>query len=445
MLDERIRRAVRSLHQINPAPRSIESVLKARRHRRIAAGSTAIAAIAAAVGLTLAFSSGGQPTTIRVIAPTKPNVPALTPPTSLRSTIPATKRGLEQAVFFNALDGYGLFFASDGPTGSLNVAATHDGGRSFGSSVRVIEFDPQSKMPAMSLAFNALGDGFVYGPQLFASHDHGATWSPVPGISNVVSVIPLGRSVWALQDSCLPASVTCLTGIETSSDGGRTWKTVVLPASGRIGVGSVMVRTSSSAALVVVSPAPQTSGTARTSSPTLMTSDGGKTWHLGSAPCAGVSTFISQAADGTVWLACASEPGAGNQAKFLARSFDGGIHWTPEHCPANTNPASFPTCYFSGTMDLGYLGGLAATSSTTAFLAGGRNDVLVTRDGGQTWSQTNPPIGDMDSGTGPLFFANPADGWVITGASSSGVANGLWRTIDGGKTWSQVWSVGSNG
>lgn len=445
MLDERIRRAVQSLNRIEPVPRPIESVLRGRLHRRLAAGGTAIALIAAGVGTALALSHGGQPRTIRVIAPTQPTVPASTPLTSHPPATPGTTESLDQVVFFNATDGYGLFFTSHGAMGSLEVAATHDGGLSFASPVQVTSFDSQNSRPANLLAFNGLGDGFVYGPELFASHDHGVSWSLVPGFSNVVSVIPFGRSVWVLQGTCLPGSVTCTAGIETSSDGGRTWATVALPASGRIGGGYAMIRTSPSATLLVGSPNPQTFGPAPMSSLTLLTTDGGRTWRQGSAPCVGVSTFLSQAEDGTVWLACASVPGAGNQAKMLARSFDGGVHWTPEHCPSHASPPTFPTCYFSGEMNAGYLGSLVATSSTTAFLAGGRNNVLVTRDGGKTWSQTNPKIGDMDNGTGPLFFANPTDGWVIFAASNSGAANALWRTTNGGRTWSEVWSAGSPG
>ena len=67
--------------------------------------------------------------------------------------------------------------------------------------------------------------------------------------------------------------------------------------------------------------------------------------------------------------------------------------------------------------------------------------MLVTRNGGTTWSEANPVIGDMDSGTTGLFFANAEDGWVISGAT--GTANeGLWRTTDGGNAWSPAWTAG---
>jgi len=91
-------------------------------------------------------------------------------------------------------------------------------------------------------------------------------------------------------------------------------------------------------------------------------------------------------------------------------------------------------------MNGGYLGGLAAVSATTAFADGGRNDVLFTRNGGTMWSETNPVIGDMDSGTTGLLFANAEDGWVISGATGT-TNEGLWRTTNGGNNWTTAWTA----
>jgi photosystem II stability/assembly factor-like uncharacterized protein len=115
------------------------------------------------------------------------------------------------------------------------------------------------------------------------------------------------------------------------------------------------------------------------------------------------------------------------------------MHWSLGGCSTGSEAWSGSGCYFSGTLNAGYLGDLVATSPTTAFIAGGRNDVLVTRDGGRTWAQTAPPIGDMDSGTGPLCFADPDHGWAVAGAFNAGPANALWSTTDGGRTWTAVW------
>jgi photosystem II stability/assembly factor-like uncharacterized protein len=293
------------------------------------------------------------------------------------------------------------------------------------------------------VAFDNAGDGFVYGRrQLFVSHDDGSTWNAPQGFFGVLSVVPLGRSVWVLEESCSQATGNCEVGVEQSSDGGRTWSTLALPTQGMASGTPAMVRTSVSSALIVIPPPPPlvVGGSPPSSSLLLRTTDGGRTWQQSSVPCVGLSTFFSQAPDWTIWLGCAAQPGGGSQAKELVRSFDGGVTWNAVQCPAGTNPASVPGCYFSNTPSGGYLGDLAAASSTTAFADGGRIDVLVTRDGGTTWSEINPVIGGRDSGTVGLFFANANDGWVISEATAA-ANEGLWRTTDGGVTWSPAWTA----
>lgn len=364
------------------------------------------------------------------------------PSSTTTTTSPSNSTdSIESVAFFNASDGYGLFNRSNGSSCSLAVAPTRDEGDTFAPLSTVTEYTCADGYPARRVAFDNVGDGFVYGPQLFISHDGGATWSAADGFSDVLDVVPLGRSVWALEESCSQSTGNCGVGVEQSTDGGRTWSTVTFPGQEMPSGTPAMVRTSVLSTLIVIPPLPVVDSSPPTSSLLLRTTDGGSTWQQSSVPCVGMSVFLSQAPDGTIWLGCASEPGAGGQAKELARSFDGGATWTAVQCPANTNPASFPGCYFSNTMNGGYLGDLAATSSITAFADGGRNDVLVTRDGGTTWSETNPVIGDMDSGTTGLFFANSEDGWVISGATPT-ANEGLWRTTDGGSTWSPAWTAG---
>lgn len=357
-----------------------------------------------------------------------------------RTPAPVSTESIESVAFFNASDGYGLFTRSNRSSCSLAVAPTKDGGRSFAPPSTVTDYSCGNGYPATKVAFDNVGDGFVYGPELFVSHDDGSTWNTAKGFSDVLNVVPLGRSVWALEESCSQSTGNCDVGVEQSTDGGRSWSTVTLPAQDMTPFAPAMVRTSVSSTLIDIPPLRAVNGSAPSPSLVLRTTDGGRTWQQSSVSCVGLVNFVSQAPDGTIWLGCASEPGAGNQAKELVRSFDGGATWTAVQCPANTNPASIPGCYFSNTMDGGYLGDLVAISSTTAFADGGRNDVLVTRDGGTTWSETNPVIGDMDSGTTGLFFANVEDGWVISGATSTN-NEGLWRTTDGGSTWSPAWTA----
>jgi photosystem II stability/assembly factor-like uncharacterized protein len=392
------------------------------------------ASLAAAV--VLLASCGSSPPAKSHSFATTTTVPSKT--TTTPPSVPSDS--IESVAFFNAADGFGLFALSNGSSCSLAVAPTDDGGSTFATAHTVMDYSCVNGSSAGRVAFDNVGDGFVYGPRIFISHDNGSTWNAAKGISDVLDLVPLGRSVWALDQSC--SSDNCEVGVEQSGDGGRMWSTVTLPSSEMTSGAPAMLRLSVTSTLIVIPPALVVGGSPPTTSLLLRTTDDGRTWQQSSVPCVGLSTFLSQAPDGSIWLGCASEPGAGNQAKQLVRSFDGGVTWRAVQCSAATNMGSLPGCYFSNAMDSGYLGDLVAASSTTAFADGGRNDVLVTRDGGTTWSETNPVIGDMDSGTGGLFFANADDGWVISGATGTG-NEGLWKTTDGGNTWTPAWTAGA--
>ena len=46
-----------------------------------------------------------------------------------------------------------------------------------------------------------------------------------------------------------------------------------------------------------------------------------------------MSEAMTAAPDGTLWLACAGEPGSGNQQKWVSRLTDAGSTWTvPSAC-----------------------------------------------------------------------------------------------------------------
>ena len=380
------------------------------------AGLTAVVVLLASCGASPRSASHSTTTATTVpSSATSPSTPTLS---------------IESVAFFNGSDGYGLFNRTNGTSCSLAVAPTHDGGNTFAPLATVTDFTCANGFPARKVAFDNVGDGFVFGPNLYISHDNGSTWNAPEGFSDVPSVVPLGPSVWALVESCSQSTGNCAVGVEQSSNGGRTWSTVALPAQETVPGGASMLRTSVSSTLIVVPPVPSSSPAS--SSLLLRTTDSGRTWQQSAVPCVGVTNFFSQAPDGAIWLACAGEPSAGQQEKELTRSFDGGVSWTAVQCLFSSNLAGCP----SG----GYLGDLAATSSTTAFVDGGRNDVFASRDGGTTWSETNPVIGDMDSGTAGVFFANVEDGWVISGATAT-ANEGLWETTDGGSTWSAAWTA----
>jgi photosystem II stability/assembly factor-like uncharacterized protein len=135
--------------------------------------------------------------------------------------------------------------------------------------------------------------------------------------------------------------------------------------------------------------------------------------------------------------ACAGEPGAGNQAKSVLRSTDGGATWATESdCPI-TSSTSTPACE-SGLLSSGYLGGIDALSTDTAFLFGDRSSLLVSHDGGAHWQSVQPLIGDTSGGTQQAIFFNGSDGVVLGEGANTNEAVTLWITSDGGAKWAAL-------
>lgn len=414
----------------------------------IAAGGVAAAS---AISAPTSNSAAGipTPTTISPSVPDTtippPKIPATTP-----TTVPGPTEGIQRVVFFDRSHGYGLFLEQYPTSCGLAVASTSDGGSTFATRVPVTPgVGGSCSSEGTSLAFDSAGDGFVYGPNLDVTHDGGRTWSAPQGFENVAAVVPLGRSVWMVEEVCpnsAPNSM-CNLKLDRSADGGRTWVGQMLSGaqapldlSGGIQSHTWLVRTSLSSALVVV-PLDPAIPTGTDSVDIFSTVDGGATWNPSTAPCiGGFGSVLSEAPGGTLWLSCSGQPGAGEQVKTVVRSVDGGKTWIQGPCPIPaTTSTSWPQCLVSNGMASGYLQDVAATSSSTGFIDGGRSFVQVTHDGGKTWAVATPYVGDGDNTVGGLVFTNSLDGWVIT---SDGTLNGsLWRTTNGGSYWSQVWAA----
>lgn len=391
-----------------------------------------------------AITSPPAPSAAKVTFPTSiPPVPSGAPSTPLTlptTTLPAPVEGIDAVDFLNSSDGYGLFSENSGGVScSLSVASTKDGGSTFSARVPLPSTAQCYRTP--SISSDSLGDGFIFGPGLYVTHDAGATWADDSSSATGLDVVPLGRSVWMLQTPPSTHTGSWTPALSESSDGGRTWSPArALPPVTTVSGAPVpppvdtasLLRTSLTTAYVVVS----TNSTAAT---VFVTTDGAQTWHQVLAPClGGWVESLSQGFDGSLWLACAGQPSAGSQLKSVARSFDGGKTWVEgSTCPPLVTSTTYPPCAESNGLGFGYLSDISALSGTTALIDGGRSPVEITQDGGTTWKLTNPPIGGDANGSAGLFFANERDGWVIS--QTYGAGGPLWRTTDGGEQWSQVW------
>ncbi len=364
------------------------------------------------------------------------------------TTVPAQTDQLTDIAFFDPSTGYGLFTRQDQPTCQAVVGSTVTGGAFFGSLTTVTSWPCATGAPVSKLAFDDHGDGFLYGPDLFVTHDAGVTWSQVPQAGVVLSVEALGTSIWAIESSC-PAptdlSNPCPMRLLESADGGRTWVGVAVPSGATtvgLGAQSWLVRVSVTAAYLASNPSFSPEAQPSTA-PLWYTADGGRTWSARRVECAfnALADVIAVAPDGTLVAVCADQPSAGTQAKSTVRSTDGGLTWrimTP--CPGDGGALTF-ACSTTGPLPAGYLGEIDAVTGATVYLLGGRSPLLVTHDGGVTWAEAAAPIGDEPGGYQNVIFFNESDGIVLGDNGQTGVTT-IWSTSNGGATWQSVIPIG---
>ena len=365
--------------------------------------------------------------------------------TTTQPTNAASADQLTKVSFLSSSVGYGLFTRQNSTMCQAVVGSTMDGGAAFESLTVVSSWACANGTPASQLAFDDHGDGFLYGPDLFVTHNTGATWTQLPQAGVVLSVEALGWSIWAVETSCPTVSTfehPCPLRLLESDDGGRTWDTVPVPATATaagIGAGqSYLIRLTTMAAYLASNPSSAGQGSSATA-PLWFTANGGRTWSVREVDC-GISSLmdaISAAPDGTLVAVCASQPSAGSQPKSTVRSTDGGRTWTTmTPCP-HSSSLTF-ACTISQPLGFGYLGEIDAVTGDTVYLVGGRSSLLVTHDGGVSWHVVLPMIGDTSDGSWNVSFFNQFDGVVLGSNPLNAEAMSIWSTSDGGTTWHSV-------
>ncbi len=417
-----------------------------------------VSLVVGAVGLLLgscsARSTSSSSSQVRSTTASSTNVPSTTIPVTSNPTHPSPTESTEptepteritDVAFFNPEKGYGVFTRQDGAGCQDLVGPTTNGGVTFGPLVTVSLWICAKGDSANTLAFDDHGDGFLYGPGLYVTHNGGKTWSRNTQPGAVLSVEALGSSVWMVQARCPTSTVrACPLQLLESNDGGRTWSSSAAPASALSNPyvdeaqgQTWLVRINQSSAYLLSNPVTNPEGDAD-QAPLWFTADSGRSWFTRSIPCKidGQSVVLSAAPDGTLIAVCAGEPGAGEQMKSVLRSFNSGITWTVEsYCPL-IGSAAEASCA-SETLNSGYLSEIDVVSANTVYLVGNRSALLVSRDGGASW-QVVPSIGDTSDGTQRVIFFNGLAGLVFGFDPNKSDLPTLWVTRDGGTKWTAV-------
>ncbi len=277
---------------------------------------------------------------------------------------------------------HGWIAGSTGGDGGFLVA-TDDGGTTWHPA-----YPSAASSPAVGVSFvsatvgfgiGVLGDGRV----VLRTDDGGSTWQPVGRLPANPEEFSQDHVVWFLDAN--HGWVTTQSGLLTTSDGGRTWSPVpgVLPTNAR----------QAGAGVAFVDPERGCVGDVQSA---MATADGGRTWRPATAP-AGV-------------LACAAGLVDPNWARL------------------GQPPGSFDQFVLDAVLS----GGVAVGHG---YVDGGVPGVVVTRDGGTTWTAELWPAGPNGSGYEallPVSFVSPSDGWFL------GLVGQLYRTSDGGATWAEI-------
>jgi photosystem II stability/assembly factor-like uncharacterized protein len=288
------------------------------------------------------------------------------------------------------------------------LTATTDGGQTW----QVIG---SLGMPGV-LRFISREDGWLLGEHVLVTRDGGASWAEDSALQDVHSLEAIGSDVWAIQGSC-EAIGSCDYRLLMSSDAGRTWHSA--PAE------PPAVRYGARLARAGLQDAWLLSGGGERPRALFATHDGGTTWQELTIPCTGFGSHLVAVDAAHVWFLCSGLGGAGSEPKWLYASSDGGEEW---QLVAET---AWPG--FMGIANLplsGYAHHLAVVSPERAFIGLGRGSLLMTIDGGQSW--TYPWIErETDVGITGIVFVDEEHGWAATRAA-------IWRTTDGGDTWERL-------
>ena len=463
--DERFDRELRSvLHDLaaDPAPaRLVERVASipagspaSAPRRSFARLATALAAAAVLVVMAGAVivtrpgaPSGGGPAAGTSPSTSSTPSPAASPAAASPSGSAAVSVGPAGGPVPAGFQAVSATFASpdlgwalgSGPCATGSCAAilrTSDGGRTWesipapGTPISQGPVQPGSTPGVSGLRFADPLDGWAFGPDLWATHDGGATWHrvTVQGMASA-PVVALEASAGSVHAVFYQTTTQVAVRIATSPVGRDAW--TLSPTQVPIGAG----------------PVPQTQLVLSGASGWVLQVDrtvvGGArlvngAWIAWTPPCATVmgpavlaassATELVAACDGGIW---GTPPSAGQQGEHLYASHDGGATFAQTGTAVPLNGAAAVASPAAGSVLV------AGTTAQAAAVAG-------SFDGGQTWQtvlQSGQPGGQAAVFT-YLGFTTSTQGVALT-ESGAGTGNGqnvgtLYMTRDGGRTWSAV-------
>jgi hypothetical protein len=318
----------------------------------------------------------------------------------------------------------------------LAIRTTTDGGTTF----RSLPAPPGTFWPTApgaaptvsSISFADAKDGWVWGPQLYATHDGGLHWTAIRLPGAVLELEPGLSTVYAAVFPATPCTTTGTCTARTpqpqlwrSQPSGDTWS--VDPAAGGVG-GSLAVHGRS----VWVVNTIRTHDGPVLGTGLLHSANAGRTFALEPQQVTGIICNYSPVSNSFLWAYC-----SGGHFMFPFVSSDGGAHFKA----VGTQAALItPVGYPNGAE-------LIAASAATAVAASSVPEsklgipLIRTTDEGAHWKVVQAQPGS--NGNWSLIgFTTPEVGyafWQNFGGRYETAQ--LWHTTNGGATWARVKAV----
>lgn len=391
---------------------------------------------------TTAPGVGASPTAVEPAspAPTEPTgsaapstlvlPPPATPPAA--STPPASTAGPAGGPIPAGFQVFSVTFASPDLGWALGTAPctsspctsivrTGDGGRTWvgipAPHAPLLAAGAVTDSGVSNLRFADALDGWAYGPDLWATHDGGATWHrlAIPGAGSA-AVVALEASAGVVHAALIDPGAALR--VASSPVNGDAWR--LASVSVDVGAGPVpspqLVLAGTSGWLVEVDRT--VVGGARLSA---------GTWTPWTPPCLDVAGPAVLAASSPTEVVAACDVGLWSTPRgvHLFVSHDGGTTFAPS---GSKIPSE-------------WTGALASNATGSIFALGTTaqgSGVVRSADGGQTW-RTSLKTGNAE--VTYIGFTTPTQGVVLTIApagTGAVVGGSLLMTRDGGDTWRQV-------
>jgi photosystem II stability/assembly factor-like uncharacterized protein len=315
--------------------------------------------------------------------------------------------------------------------GCVVLQRTDTGGAAWRAVTPPPTHGPAGATGVSQVRFLTLSDGWAFGPQLWATHDGGQTWTPIPthGL-RVTALETRGQRVFAVWARCagtgsgFASHCTSFT-VYSSPAGSDSWAPVsatVTAGSGPAASAASLLLTGTAAYLL--GPAgnllagPLTGAGLLPAQPATGTQGGQATPPCAAGPALpdgqpSRALLAAGASPGGLDLLCAGPTAGGQQSKTVYASSDGGQTWRRAGQAPGAGTAFFLSGSPSGTLVL-------ATSL----------GIEVSADGGASWSAASgavPPGGFVYAG-----MTTDAQGVAVPADPSQ---HAVWFTYDGGSTW----------